>query len=168
MLRRALLVQALAGALLLLVAGAAGAHTSGPMPSPPAPAPAVHAASLAAATPGATVPLWPWLAPLALAPVLLRRRAPRLVAATLAVVLVVFAAESAVHSVHHGLAGREPAACPVASAAMHLTGTDVESVGVALPVLAAGPPLAEPGPRAATLRPLSPHQGRAPPSALAA
>jgi hypothetical protein len=82
-------------------------------------------------------------------------------------VLVVFAAESAVHSVHHGLAGRATAACPVASAAMNLAGTDVESVGIALPVLAVGSPFVETGPRATTLRPLGPHQGRAPPSALA-
>jgi hypothetical protein len=74
MLRRALLAETLAGALLLLVAGAAGAHTSGPMLSPPAPAAAVAAtpappAALGAAATSADGALWPWLAPLLLAPV---------------------------------------------------------------------------------------------------
>ena len=170
MLRRVTLVQALVGALLLLVGGAAGAHTGAPMLSVPVavvPAAPTAPASIAAAAPAADGTLWPWLAPLALLPALFGRRAPKLVAATLAVVLVVFAAESAAHSVHHGLAGERTAVCPIASAAAHVAGADVEAIALDGPVLAASPLRQDLGPVVATLRPLSPHQGRAPPSALA-
>jgi hypothetical protein len=175
MLRRVALVQALAVALLLLVAGGAGAHTSAPMLSAPVVASSVTAAfaevmppaSIAAATPRADTTLWPWLALLALVPVLGRRRAPRLLAAALVLVLVVFAAESAVHSVHHGIAGDGTAVCPVASAAAHVAGSDLEAVAAPAPAPAAGPALTESGPLSTTPRPLGQHQGRAPPSALA-
>jgi hypothetical protein len=170
MFRRVTLVQSLAGALLLTVAGAASAHTSSPMLSAPAavvPATPAAPASIAAAAPGADGPLWPWLAPLVLLPLLFGRRGPKLVAATLAAVLVVFAAESAVHSVHHGLAGEKTAVCPIASAAEHVAGADVGTIAVDGPVFTASNLRQDLGPIVAQLRPLSPYQGRAPPSALA-
>lgn len=159
-------------ALLLLVAVPAGAHTSAPAiaaPSSVAPAAVAPAApaAIGAAAPAADLPLWPWLALAALVPALARRRAAKLLVTAVALLLVVFGAESALHSVHHGVAGERTALCPVASAAAHVAGTDVETVAVAAPAPALEPALEESDPLASKLRRLGPHQGRAPPSALA-
>ena len=167
MLRRAALVLTLVAALVLAGVGAAGAHGPAPALSAAAPVAPAPAASLAAAAPVADVPLWPWLAPLALLPLLGRRRTRKVVATALAIVVVVFAAESAVHSIHHGLGGERSAVCPVASAATHVAGTDVETVAVEGPAPALDPAVQESDPLASKLRQLGPHQGRAPPSALA-
>ena len=159
-----MVAQALVVALLLLVPAPAGAHTSAPVISAPSP---VAPAAIGAAAPAADLPLWPWLALAALVPALVRRRAAKLLVTALALLLVVFGAESALHSVHHGVAGERTALCPVASAAAHVAGTDVETVAVAAPAPATEPAVEETDPLASTLRQLGPHQGRAPPSALA-
>ncbi len=163
MLRRVGLAPALAGGLLLLAAGVAQAHTAGPAE------PVTHAlptapASIGAVAPTPVVPVWAWLAALAALPVLGGRRRRRAVAAALVPVLVFFAAQSALHSVHHAVSDTRDAVCPVASAAAHVAGTDPAPVALATPAPALERPLPERAPRAVALRPLGPHQGRAPPA----
>ena len=56
------------------------------------------------------------------------RRRRVLVTSGLVALLVVFAFEEAVHSVHHGLGSAEAKGCAVAAASAHVTGTTVGSV----------------------------------------
>jgi hypothetical protein len=89
---------------------------------------------------------------------------PRVVAAVvLVLLLVVFAFEDALHSVHHGIDQAQASACPVAAASAHLHATPVDGVapcGVILPAdgfaieMSASEPI---------LSLASPQQGRAPP-----
>ena len=91
-----------------------------------------------------------------------RRRARRIVAAVLGLLLAVLAFESGVHSVHHAAAAA-PSHCAVASAVAHLTG-DVAATLDALPAPAAQRRSgAHPDDRASVVRPLRPDSGRAPP-----
>ncbi|PYN28953.1 MAG: hypothetical protein DMD98_21690 [Candidatus Rokuibacteriota bacterium] len=91
-----------------------------------------------------------------------RRRARRIVAAVLGLLLAVLAFESGVHSVHHAAAAA-PSHCAVASAVAHLTG-DVAATLDALPAPAAQRRSgAHSDDRASVVRPLRPDSGRAPP-----
>ena len=109
---------------------------------------------------------WPLaLAIIFAAAALVRGRARRLVAAALIVILVVFAVESAQHSVHHG-PNDQPAACPTALVAAHLSGTTVEALTLDAPILPVGARLDAPDPRISPLSSFDPQYGRAPPSAL--
>ena len=91
-----------------------------------------------------------------------RRRARRIVAAGLGLLLAVLTFESGVHSVHHPAAA-DPSHCAVASAVAHLSG-DVAATLDALPAPAAQRRSgAHPDDRASVVRPLRPDSGRAPP-----
>jgi disulfide bond formation protein DsbB len=94
-----------------------------------------------------------------------RRRARQLVAAGLVLLLAVFGVEAAVHSVHHAL-GSDPVACPTASMAAHLDGTETVSPTVDLPVHQVGAVAATSDPRVASLRSLDASHPRAPPAPL--
>ena len=140
----------MAALALLLMAGGAGAHT--------------HPVAISAPAPGLP---WALLVLGAFAPAFVRRRSPRLAALTLAVVLTVFAFETAFHSVHHGLGSEEPTACPTASASAHVAGTPVGLIAFDAPALPVSPALFASSlvvPRSSSP---SPRQGRAPPSVLA-
>lgn len=95
------------------------------------------------------------------------RRARRAVVLTLVVILAVLAFENGLHSVHHGLDERRLASCPLGAASSHLSATPVEDIAAAeliLDVVAVAPERSQPD---VAVRALSPHQGRAPPSATA-
>ena len=110
---------------------------------------------------------WPFVLALAsIIGVLARRRSRRVAAAALAVVLVVFAVESAQHTVHHAFNDR-PVACPTALIATHLNGTTVEGLAVDAPILLVGARLDSPDQRVSPLGSFALQHGRAPPSALA-
>jgi hypothetical protein len=99
------------------------------------------------------------------AALLARRRARRAIVLTLVVLLAVLAFENGLHSVHHGLDERRLAGCPLGAASSHLSATPVEDIAAAeliLDVVAAAPERSQPD---VDVRALSPHQGRAPPSA---
>jgi len=80
----------------------------------------------AVADPQAVV--WSLLAVLLVTIVAMSRRRRVLVTSGLVALLVVFAFEEAVHSVHHGLGSAEAKGCAVAAASAHVTGTTVGSV----------------------------------------
>jgi fumarate reductase subunit D len=65
----------------------------------------------------------------AIAAVSPRRRV--LVASGLVLLLVVFALEDAMHSVHHGLGPVDAKSCAVAAASVHVTGTTVDAITAA-------------------------------------
>jgi hypothetical protein len=94
-----------------------------------------------------------------------RRCSRRLVVAALVVVLVVFAVESAQHSVHH-VFDDQPAACPTALVAAQLSGELVETVALEAPNLLVGSRLDPLDPCVSPLASADPKYGRAPPSAL--
>ena len=109
-----------------------------------------------------------WLFTLAIALVataLARGRSRKVAVAALVVVLVVFALESAQHSVHH-VFDDQLAACPTALIAGQLNGALVEALALEAPVRLVGPRLDLPDSSLSPLRSLDPQHGRAPPSAL--
>jgi hypothetical protein len=109
---------------------------------------------------------WPFALAIAFAvTVIARRRSRKLVVVALVVVLAVFAVESARHSVHHGL-NEQPAACPTALVAAHLSGAPVEALTLEVPILMIGTRLDPLDPRVSPLASADPKYGRAPPSAL--
>ena len=97
--------------------------------------------------------------------VLVRPRSLRIAAAGLVVLLSVFAVETALHSVHHGLHDG-PVACPTASIAAQICGTTIDALTLEAPLAPAGLLRVAPGRGLSSLRPLDPPHGRAPPSAL--
>jgi hypothetical protein len=117
------------------------------------------------ATPGvpAHAPLWP-SAMLAAAVLLVVATPRRALAMALLLILAVFAAETAVHSVHH-LTDQQPSRCVAASASAHVHGTALDPPAELLlcPPARAGAVVtiasAFPGSRS-----LRPDEGRAPPS----
>jgi hypothetical protein len=120
------------------------------------PSPATMRAGSSALVAGALA-----LALVALACALGRRRPRRTVAVVVGLLLVVFAFESGVHSVHHS-ATADPSHCAVASAVAHLSG-DVATLET-LPAPAAGRRSgAHPDDSTSAVRPLRPDSGRAPP-----
>lgn len=96
--------------------------------------------------------------------------APRLTRALmvgLVLALALFAAEDAIHSVHHLLAEpAEVAACTFATASAHLAGTAVELVSAEPPLLPRLELAAALKPPAPPLQPLRRDQDRAPPRAV--
>jgi hypothetical protein len=91
-------------------------------------------------------------------------RPRRVVVVALVLLLCVFAFEHAVHSVHHGFGPHQQAECTVAAASAQLAAVQVHDVGLWSPVLPViGRAEIAPPPFVLT-RPLSPDQGRAPPS----
>jgi hypothetical protein len=84
-------------------------------------------------------------------------------ALALVLILACFAFETGVHSVHHLDEQRPLTQCAVAFASHHVSGTEVDVVMVdRTPAEVGATPLTG-LPAAATSRPLSPHEGRAPP-----
>jgi hypothetical protein len=128
-----------------------------PVPTPAAPAPAE------APAPQRT----PWvpLAGLVIAAVVswpLRRGA---VAPALAALLVVFAFEDALHSVHHGFDPAETADCVIAVASAHVPATTIDAAPVAdLAALSGEDARLEPHRASLPARPPSTDQERAPPA----
>ncbi len=91
----------------------------------------------------------------------LRRRGPAL---ALVLLLVSFAFEVGLHSVHHGADSGQIASCAAAAASAHLAATLVDgaiSVEAILPAVAAAPAFNLSRPVTSSLRP---DQGRAPPA----
>ena len=110
--------------------------------------------------------LWPvGLALVLVAVALAHRPSRRLFVAALAIVLVVFAVESALHSVHHTF-DDQPVACPTALLAAQLSGAIVETPALEVPIAVVAARLDAPDPSVSSLCPLDPQHGRAPPSAL--
>jgi hypothetical protein len=101
---------------------------------------------------------------LAVAAVAWRRRRA-LVGSGLIVLLLVFAFEQALHSVHHGLDPGEAERCAIAAASAHMAGTTVDPV-TTMDVTA--PPAEERSPEPEPARPAVPYpcpvQQRAPPA----
>jgi len=101
--------------------------------------------------------------------VMRRRCAGRVVPASLAVVLALFALESAEHSVHHLGDPDAASACVVLCVSQHVTGAEgagTAVVGLPAPLVSAAPPITD-----QEVRPLlayRPFEGRAPPAALPA
>jgi hypothetical protein len=163
---RVLLVNLAVVAVTILVAGGpAGAHVGAPETLEVfTPATSAAVPVLAADLASAHVPLWP-LAALAVAALIAARIPPRrTLGLALVALLAVFAAESAVHSVHH-LADRQTATqCVVALASAHVHGAaaDVPAATEWLPAVVGEIALAEPDRPGA--RPLRPDEGRAPPA----
>jgi hypothetical protein len=163
---RQVLVSLVVLVATIVVAGSpAGAHVGAPE-TLEASAPATSAAVPVLATDraGADVPRWSLLA-LAAVVVLAARMPPRrTLGLALVALLAVFAAESAVHSVHH-LADQQAATqCVVAlaSAHVHVAAPEVPAATEWLPAIAGEIALAEPHRPGA--RPLRPDEGRAPPA----
>lgn len=156
---------------LLAIAGPATGHVT--TPAAPAAilattdAPVVVPVLSAASVP----PGLPWHLPAAVAAALALaavtapgHRPRRAVVVVLILLLCVFAFEHAVHSVHHGFDPQPQAECTVAAASAQLAAVQVDDVGLWSPVLPViGRAEIAPPPFVLT-RPLSPDQGRAPPS----
>ena len=155
----------------VLVAGSADAHVGGleraAFEAPELPAQAVTSSPTHFLIAGdATSFPWPMvLMALLAATALGRRRSRQLVAAGLVVLLAVLGVEAAIHSVHHA-PGSEPVACPTASMAAHLDGTEAVSPAVDLPIDHVGAVAATSAPRVAALRSLDASHPRAPPAPL--
>jgi hypothetical protein len=174
-------VRASLAALVVSLALAASATPAWAHPRAVVPAAAVETGSpatpvaLPAAAPPAPVvpaPVWPQPGPLAPAAVLAialglaltaRRRA---LVTALALVLVVLAVETGVHSVHHLTDQRGAADCVVAMASANVHGTAASPPAVYAPWIP-GPVGAVVAPAAERpgARPLRPDEGRAPPAA---
>jgi len=120
----------------------------------------------AAATPGPTAPLAPALTLAVVLGLALAARRQRVLVTTLALVLVVLAVETGVHSVHH-LADQQGASdCVVALASAHVHGAAepplaAHALWIAVPVGA----VVAPAPERPGARPPRPDEGRAPPAA---
>jgi hypothetical protein len=169
------MLRRLCSVLLLVVAGLVASATPGwahPRIAPPAEVTEDTTIAADAGPPPewrapAPAPATPWLATAALAISLLAasRRPRRAVAIAVASILVLFAFEHGVHSVHHLDDRSSASTCVVASAAAQLCGTPVDAqLGshIALPLLH----LALPDPSLALDRHSGlAHQGRAPPAA---
>ena len=164
--RIALGILAVAGLLLVGSATAAWAHTPSESPGVES-APAVVRTLVV--TPPVAVPPSPAILWLGLAVTVLLGLAVvaprRVLVATLALALVVLAAETGVHSVHHLTDRHAAAQCAVASASAHLLGTEQ-------PVAPDGAWIAPPTSIVVVVqsvrfgsRPLRPDEGRAPPAA---
>lgn len=84
----------------------------------------------------------------------------------LVLLLVLFAFEDGVHSVHHGFDRSAAASCAVAAVATHLSATAIDGLptcDTVLPVVATITPA---GDLTVAVRLIGPHQGRAPPAAF--
>jgi len=109
---------------------------------------------------------WRFALAIALATMALARgRSRKVLVAALVVVLVVFAVESAQHSVHH-VFDDQLAACPTALIAGQLHGSLVETLILEAPIPLVAPRLDLSDSAFSPLSSLDPHHGRAPPSAL--
>ena len=130
----------------------------------PAPLADVRPVSIAPATP-APRPLWPLAAGLALAGLALTVVAPRrALRLALVLLLVVFTAESAVHSVHH-LADQQAAKhCVIAAASAHVHGVSLDAPAQTLWLPTPVGAVAAAAPDRPGARPLRPDEGRAPPA----
>jgi hypothetical protein len=164
----ALLLSTLVGVGLAASATTAWAHFR---PAPPSPVADEVAGTPAPPAVPAPAPALPGMAPLApaialglgfAAVALLRRRA---CVAVLALVLVVLALETGVHSVHH-LADQQGAAeCVVALATAQMHGiADASSADHGSWLTVPGGAIPVPTPECPGARPLRPDEGRAPPA----
>jgi hypothetical protein len=164
------LVALMAGALLIAV-GPAAAHT-GLLPveptlllpaaepaSPPAVIPVLRAVPEPVALP------WTVLLATGLMATAVWWRPRRAVALSLILLLSVFAFESALHSVHHGLDSQQGDACVIAAAAAHVSAGLVDANFESEVLLRAAGTTPEHQSAGPAIRFLSPDQGRAPPSA---
>jgi hypothetical protein len=130
-------------------------------PTPPRPDPGNSLSTAPAPTTWSWVMLWLWLLPAVAAA--LRRRWPRALVLMLVGLLGILACESAIHSVHHLKDPRHAEACPVFSAAQHVTGLTAATATPDLPPpsVASGRPATHPV--QARSRALDGEQSRAPP-----
>ena len=162
----------LLGALVLLSAAApAGAHSalSAVVPSDAGAPPRLDAVDAIVPVLGAApAPPLLWYLPAALAIVAAAAwHSPRRVmVVALMLLLGVFAFENALHSVHHGLDGKQHEECATATASAHLAAVQVNGIVDAALVLRTAEAPADPVPTFALIRSLSPVQGRAPPFAI--
>ena len=161
----ALVALALVG---LLVPALAHAHPGGlvvaPTPLVPLELPATSLRAAAPAIP--PVALLLGLAAGALLALAARSRPRRALVLALTLLLVVFAVEAGVHSVHH-LGDRAASACAIAAAAGHLTVClDDGPPVVAVPLAAVGA-VTDEGPAAPAAPGLGPDLARAPPAPIA-
>jgi hypothetical protein len=106
---------------------------------------------------------WPALAVIVVAAALGWARPRRTIALTIALLLVIFAFEDAVHSVHHGFDQAQASSCAVAAIGAQLSatasdGADPCEIILAIIALAIPPSATRPVTRSA-----SPDRGRAPP-----
>jgi hypothetical protein len=157
-------VLALVGLALVGSVSPASAHTR-PMPLVEQPPAAVAVVAVAAPPVEPPAPATIWLALVLTVFLGVAVAAPRrALVGTLALVVVVLALETGVHSIHH-LSDRQAASqCAIASASAHVQGTEQpvapDGVRVATPIGAvATPDFDRPGGR-----PLRPDEGRAPPA----
>jgi fumarate reductase subunit D len=164
---------ALIGVLLATVAivGAAApvaAHPGGPI-APPA-APPLDTAAMPAVAAAVTLGA-PGFSPLLVAGALLilaaaaaaRRRPRAALVVALALLLTIFAFETALHSVHHGLDPKQSNECAIAAASAQLAAVTVDTVIESSVILAVAGRATEPGRSPAPIRLVGPDQDRAPP-----
>jgi hypothetical protein len=135
-------------------------------PRPTDPARVADPAPAPAAAAPATSSAWVWLIVLGLLPVAVapRRQDPRRLALTLALLLGVFAFETAIHSVHHLKDPRQAERCPIYSVSQHVAGLSAAPATPDLPPLS--PTRDRPGIQTGQLRApeLDGPQSRAPPA----
>lgn len=161
----ALSVLALVGLALVGPVSPASAHTR-PMPLVDEPPATVAAVAVIATPVEPPAPATIWLALVLTVFLGVAVAAPRrALVVTLALVLVLLALETGVHSVHHLSDLQAASQCAVASASTHVQGTEQpvapDGVWVATPIGAVTTPdFDRPG-----SRPLRPDEGRAPPAA---
>jgi hypothetical protein len=171
----ALIAVPLAVVAVLAASAPAGAHPASPVAAEMLRTPVPDIQPAAATAPGDPIPpSSPWSLPLAavvlgvlgcsaLAIAGARRHPRRALVLGLGLLLAVFAFESGVHSVHHGLDAKQYNECSIAAASAHLSAVAVDGVLHASVVLIAARRTAEPDLAAPPTRLLEPHQGRAPP-----
>ena len=154
----------LAVAALLVLAGAADAHTGAPVLSAPPPAPETTATvPMTTLRPGAPVPA---TLPLFVAGVLVvvacasRRR----MAVALVLVTAVVGVDAAIHSVHHLNDPNAAAACLLASGTSHAPAILTDGTPAVVTPAAAPEGHATAGPTGAAVGGSRPDRGRAPPS----
>lgn len=114
-----------------------------------------------------TSPDFPWqvvLAGLAAVAFGAHRRRRRVLAFALVLLLVTFAFEVGLHSVHHGADPHQIADCAAAAASAHLSATPVACLVAGEVTLPAVATTTEIDPSRSPLSPLRPDQGRAPPA----
>jgi hypothetical protein len=170
----ALIVMLLAGLAVLAAAAPAGAHTASSVVIEVLHTWAPDLPPVGAADP--VIPVDP--ASLLLTAIVLgalvglgiegaRRHPRRAMVLGLGLLLVIFAFEDGLHSVHHGFDAKQYDECTIAAASAHLSALSVDSVLATSVVLVATEGALETDPASPLPRLLDPHQGRAPPFATA-
>jgi hypothetical protein len=170
----ALIAMSLAGLAVLGAAAPAGAHTAAPVVIEVLRTSAPDLPPVGAPDPVSPVDPASLLLPAIVLGALVglgiegaRRHPRRALVVGLGLLLVIFAFEDGLHSVHHGFDAKQYDECTIAAASAHLSALSVDSVLATSVVQVATEGAVESDSASPLLRLLDPHQGRAPPLAAA-